>query len=153
MSWRQCTRQRYLSGGHPQNTCWPPEDVSPSKLPLILATLRSFNEKRGSTGRVSQPRGRLEGRTPRALHPNRSFKNAYAVRLLEGKPRRACRKRSDTQGREVVLYYLYPFIDVPRIDRDMYVYMVVATSNDTDVKALGYRVIGEKLKTREMSLR
>lgn len=39
------------------------------------------------------------------------------------------------------------------LDRDMYVYMVVANSNDTDVKALGYRVIGEKTKTREMSLR
>lgn len=35
----------------------------------------------------------------------------------------------------------------------MYVYMVVANSNDTDVKALRYRVIGEKLKIRETPLR
>ena len=77
------------------------EDVSPSKLPLILTTLRSFDEKRGSTGRVSQPRGRLKGGTSRALHPDRSFKNTYVVKPLEDQPRRAW-KRSDAQGREIV---------------------------------------------------
>jgi hypothetical protein len=78
-----CRRQQVLTKDHPQNTCWPLEDVSPSKLPLITAALRSFNEKRGSTGRVSQPRGRLRHGGSCVPRTSRDFKVAMWLKRPE----------------------------------------------------------------------